>query len=155
MTLQLDVVLELYCHIREQNSYLDYSHQRFRILSPCQEYFQMSRKRCIDLHVDLHFCWRKTVTFLGQQQQRFQRGTSSSASVKKQRSVACVATTSRKNWVTLDLKLERTRKQIAVPQRYCSSYPSQSILYYSQCIKRSLDKGNCAMAFYFSVEVLR
>ena len=48
---------------------------------------------------------------MGQQQQHFKTGTSSSASVKKQRSVACVTTTLRKKWVTLDLKLERTRKQ--------------------------------------------
>jgi len=37
MTLQLNLVLELYCHIREQNAYFYYPHHRFRILSPCQE----------------------------------------------------------------------------------------------------------------------
>lgn len=37
MTVQPNLVLELYCRIRERNGYFHYPHHRFRLLNPCQE----------------------------------------------------------------------------------------------------------------------
>lgn len=54
----------------------------------------------------------------------------------------------------LDLKVESTRKQQLLRDIVQAILLSLCYIF-SQCIKGSLDKGNGATAFYFSVEVLR